>query len=260
MCYNDDGNPNPTVGFKFLHGGMIQADSITAINIAAGSITADKINVTDLAAISAAMGSLTSGSIILTLDTNKQMRLDNEGIYVTNDGGSIWKKVLWLNEAGEIVLSFDSYQSGDLIAGIGSAGSFGSFAAGTFNASNNTQRPTYKTVLGAEQTLGQVDQKFIDLDLQVKGPNGRTIYIIPLIQDEDLNIWEGSESSDVISVGDVFQDFNITVDELLADHGAVPGEKYKVGFKIAINDGSTHSYKDFANCTNFGKTAVIIKD
>ncbi len=243
MCINEEGEASPAYSLKALNVGLLQ--------------------VAYLSAISANLGNITSGEIILTLDTDKQIRLDNNGLYATDDGGSNWKKVLWLNAAGDVVLSFDSYQSGEIIAGIGSVGVFGAFHAGSWVSTPwSSQHPSYITVLGDEQILGHNEQKYVATDLQFQclDGGGRTLYIKPIIQDKDLNIWEDAEETFETAGGAAWYDVNISVDELLVDHGVGVGEVYKVGFRIALTDESDNFYKDFCDVSQYGKTAVIIKD
>lgn len=97
----------------------IDGDKITT-----GSIMADRIFVTALSAISANLGNITSGSITLTLPSgvsghpNNKLRIDNQGIYVSLDNGSTWRKFLAIDETGDLVISFDSFDPDIALPGI----------------------------------------------------------------------------------------------------------------------------------------------
>lgn len=126
MCYNDAGTPSQAVPFKVLHAGLIQANTITA----------DKINVTNIAAINADLGTITGGSITLSglngaeeaeATARYQMRLDGGGLQgrwrASGDptAWGDWKNIIDITD-NLVRISFDSFESGEFIPGVGTAG------------------------------------------------------------------------------------------------------------------------------------------
>ncbi len=79
-------------GKPLIDGDNIGALSIVVGNLAANSVIATKINVTDLAAINADMGSITAGDIVLPTGgfiRSGQTAFDTgTGFYIANDGGT----------------------------------------------------------------------------------------------------------------------------------------------------------------------------
>lgn len=60
--HNDGGTPTPVNGFKIIHGGLIQADTITANQIDANTITADQIAANTISADNMAANSITAAN------------------------------------------------------------------------------------------------------------------------------------------------------------------------------------------------------
>jgi len=76
------------IGDNSISTGMVQADAITTNELAANSVTATEINVAQLSAISAALGSITSGTItgalIRTAASGARVFLNSAGITMKN--------------------------------------------------------------------------------------------------------------------------------------------------------------------------------
>lgn len=99
MAVNDDGQEYEAFGVKVLHAGLIQASQLSAI--------------------SANLGNITSGEIILDLTgggTNK-LRIDENGIYVSGDDGSTWTEFLY-NDSGTLKVKADLVTAGTLVADV----------------------------------------------------------------------------------------------------------------------------------------------
>lgn len=90
---------------------------IHALLIQAGAITADKLSVATLSAITANLGSVTAGTITLDLGTSNRLRIDTDGIYVSADSGSTWRRVVGV-EDGRVIVSFDSYDPGESVSAV----------------------------------------------------------------------------------------------------------------------------------------------
>jgi len=80
-----------------------------------GTIIASALNVATLDAITANLGSVTSGTITLNLGGNARLRIDSNGIYVSDDAGATWDEVLY-NDSGTVTLSADILKAGELVA------------------------------------------------------------------------------------------------------------------------------------------------
>jgi hypothetical protein len=104
ICRNIDGVPYVSVPIQSLWAGIIQA----------GTVLASHINVTNLAAISANMGTITSGTITLSLGGNTRLRIDSNGLYISNNAGSNWTEVI-KNDAGTVTMFADILKAGEII-------------------------------------------------------------------------------------------------------------------------------------------------
>jgi hypothetical protein len=87
MCYNDAGVAIPTPAYRSLRAGLGQFDTLAAIN--------------------AALGAITSGSITLSLGGDTRLRIDSNGLYVSNNAGGAWTAVI-KNVAGVVGLYADT--------------------------------------------------------------------------------------------------------------------------------------------------------
>jgi hypothetical protein len=98
MCVNDAGTSYAPNVFKIIHGGLIQAGTITAAF---------------LSSISANLGNITSGEILLSLGGDTLMKINTSGIYVSNNAGSTWLPVLY-NNSGTVCLKVGTADITDL--------------------------------------------------------------------------------------------------------------------------------------------------
>ncbi|OHB43896.1 MAG: hypothetical protein A2Y13_01295 [Planctomycetes bacterium GWC2_45_44] len=103
MCINEAGTVYAPNIQKIMHGGLIQA----------GTITAEY-----LSSLSANLGNITSGEILFSLGENTRMKINTSGISVSNDAGANWTAILF-NDSGTTKLtvtdaSITSAKIGDL--------------------------------------------------------------------------------------------------------------------------------------------------
>jgi len=89
MAFNDTGVAYPAEAQKIIHGGIIQASTITA----------DRLSVATLSAIQANLGTVTSGELILTLDGDKKLKISTSGIQATINGGTDWFDIIGVSGA-----------------------------------------------------------------------------------------------------------------------------------------------------------------
>lgn len=98
MCINNEGTAEPSTLHKVVTAGLIQVGTLSAIT--------------------AALGSITSGQVLLSLGGDNRLRLDASGLYGSWDAGETWKQIIGI-VGGRVTLSFDSYESDDVIVGVG---------------------------------------------------------------------------------------------------------------------------------------------
>lgn len=94
---NDDGTFFPTFGSRIIHGGLIEADTIDA----------NHINVTNLAAI--------QSTYETSLGGDTRLRINANGIQISNNAGSTWSDFLW-NDSGVVKVNADLINAGSLNA------------------------------------------------------------------------------------------------------------------------------------------------
>ena len=150
MGLNDVGTLYPSYAIPILHGGLIQADTITGEQIYGETLSAIKAN----------MGTLTSGTILLSgadgaeepeATALYQIKLDGTGLYgrwraTTGLSWGTWRKIIDIT-GNEVHLSFDSYDQGDNVdletyidlvtsvaAGSASVAGYSPYVGGTFTA------------------------------------------------------------------------------------------------------------------------------
>lgn len=82
----------------------VEAESITALHIRAGGITADRLDVTELSAITADVGTLTGGVIdgVTIYAGSRAVALDINGLTIEGDGSVITQTKLKFNESGTL--------------------------------------------------------------------------------------------------------------------------------------------------------------
>ena len=93
MCINDSGTAKACWGIPILHAGILQADTLSAI--------------------SAALGTITSGSITLSLGGDTRLRIDSSGLYTSDDAGSNWDEVI-KNDGGTVKMFADILKAGEI--------------------------------------------------------------------------------------------------------------------------------------------------
>lgn len=74
MCYNDGGTPYPAFGRKIVHGGVVQADTITASQIAGGTITTAEIAADTITAGNIDGDTITAAEIVAGTITYTELR------------------------------------------------------------------------------------------------------------------------------------------------------------------------------------------
>lgn len=79
-----------------------------------GTILAAALCVAKLSAITADLGSITSGTITLSLGGDTRLRIDSNGLYVSDDAGSTWSEVIY-NNAGTVTLKADIVETGTIV-------------------------------------------------------------------------------------------------------------------------------------------------
>lgn len=67
-------------------------------------INAMILTVSQLSALAADMGTITSGSITLSLGGDTRLRIDSNGLYVSNNAGSSWDEIIY-NDSGDVTLA-----------------------------------------------------------------------------------------------------------------------------------------------------------
>jgi len=94
MCYNDGGTADWRTPFRVMHVGLLQADTLSAI--------------------SANLGTITSGTITLSLGGDTRLRIDSSGIYVSNNAGGAWSQVI-KNDSGTVKMYADILTAGQIV-------------------------------------------------------------------------------------------------------------------------------------------------
>ncbi|HQN36146.1 MAG TPA: phage tail protein, partial [Sedimentisphaerales bacterium] len=102
--YNDGGTFYPAQFIKIVHGALIQAATILAEHLSVGQ----------LSAITANLGTMTGGSITLSLGGDTRLRIDSNGLYVSNDAGSNWTEVIY-NNSGVVTMKADIVEAGSIV-------------------------------------------------------------------------------------------------------------------------------------------------
>ena len=77
-------------------------------------IQGGQIETDSLSAISANLGNITSGEIILSLGGNTRLRIDTNGLYVSNNSGTDWSEVI-KNDSGTVKMYADILEVGEII-------------------------------------------------------------------------------------------------------------------------------------------------
>lgn len=95
MAVNDSGTAYPAWGMPVIHAGIVQASTLDAI--------------------SANLGSITSGTITLSLGGDTRLRIDTNGIYISNNAGSDWSEVI-KNDSGTVRMYADVLKAGEIIS------------------------------------------------------------------------------------------------------------------------------------------------
>jgi hypothetical protein len=104
MCINVAGVVVTPTPHQLIHGGLVQI----------GTLTAAHITVANLAAISAALGTITSGEITLSLGGDTRLRIDSNGIYISNNAGGAWTEVI-KNDSGTVRMFADILKAGEIV-------------------------------------------------------------------------------------------------------------------------------------------------
>jgi predicted phage tail protein len=106
VCINSTGTAYSFLGTQ-IPGQAIQPLTILAAAIAAGTITADKFSVANLAAIVADLGAITSGSITLSLGGVYRLKISTSGIQGSNDSGANWYNII-TQSGSSLIIGSDS--------------------------------------------------------------------------------------------------------------------------------------------------------
>ena len=103
MCIVDGSNPTKigvSYGFTLIDGNFIKTGTIFAYHIASGQITADKMNVSELSAITANVGTLTAG-VLQSSDGKAKFDLTNGNLEIYKDIIFNPEKNIFLMKASE---------------------------------------------------------------------------------------------------------------------------------------------------------------
>ncbi len=103
--YNDSGTFYPAQFIKIIHGALIQA----------ATILAEHLSVSQLSAIVADLGTVTAGTIILSLGGDNRLKISTSGIQGSDDGGSSWYNII-TTDSGKVVIEGDVVKAGTIIA------------------------------------------------------------------------------------------------------------------------------------------------
>lgn len=94
MAFNDSGTAQAAWGKPIIHAGMINADSLSAIT--------------------AALGSITSGTITLSLGGDTRLRINSDGMDISENAGSDWTPVIE-NDGGTVYMYADILKASEII-------------------------------------------------------------------------------------------------------------------------------------------------
>jgi len=103
--YNEGGTFYPAQFIKIIHGALIQA----------ATILAEHLSVSQLSAIVADLGTVTAGTIILSLGGDNRLKISTSGIQGSDDGGSSWYNII-TTDGGKVVIEGDVVKAGTIIA------------------------------------------------------------------------------------------------------------------------------------------------
>lgn len=100
MCYNDGGTPYVPPGFKILHGGLIEVDTINATHMAVDSITAANGAIANLAVVSGTIANLSVDTLQIAGDAIETVKVLDEAMTknradTTAGAYSITSSVTW---------------------------------------------------------------------------------------------------------------------------------------------------------------------
>lgn len=245
---------NPSIGTSLSY----TNNEATAMNIAAGNflvcLNRDNkcypvsafmtaviayLQVVKLSAINADIGTITGGSIVLTNGTNlTRWKLDSDGLYgswraTTGDAWGDWKAVAKIVD-GKTVAAFDSYTSGDNIAGIYTP-------QVTSRTSQLTQSETAITTTPTDYETGniQISDAIQDIqwNLQFKGQFlsvTATYVITPYLKDSaGSKAWTGESKSFTVSAYSGYSDYvGVVFNAKPYLEGLALNTNFKAGFTV----------------------------
>lgn len=94
VCLNESGVATPAASYKWIIAALLK--------------------VVNLAAINADLGSITAGTITLSLGGNTRLRINSSGLYVSNNAGGAWTGVI-RNDSGTVILQADILKASEII-------------------------------------------------------------------------------------------------------------------------------------------------
>lgn len=156
VCWNDSGIARYMNLFSVLYSAFLYVDQLSAI--------------------SANLGTITGGSITIeqSAGSDYKIRLSNGGIQVTNDGGSNWRNFL-VHDGDKLVLSYDCYDSGEEIVGVGAAQNYGTMDVCEINVAGESDLVDSSTwtfmqpsqYISDSFRVAHKDREFLDIDIYV---------------------------------------------------------------------------------------------
>lgn len=127
LAENSGGTTYETAATKYLMAGFIRASTLSAISAVLGSLEIQNSG---------------DGEILITsmgADSNKQLRINEDGIYSSTNGGISWSLIIGINNDGKISVGFDAYSQGEDISDIASKD-----ISGTSNVATQTTGDAYE--------------------------------------------------------------------------------------------------------------------
>ena len=233
--------------------------------ITTGTILAEKLFINYLSAISADLGNITGGSITLTLPSgvsghpNNKLRIDNQGIYVSIDNGSTWRKFLAVDDNGDLVISFDAFDPDTAIPGIFTQGAIEIVDYYTHDRQIITSSGAWSAwALGPATTFDQQKEMLlVDVYVDNDSVGSTTDDIeIGLYDSSGTLVWSSATISDTDGIDATWR--------LIAQEIAVPvylhipkGDFYRVAWRYRVQTGRSAKLQIIARGTKLEDVEML---